>query len=323
MKKRLSDCIVAGVICGVLVIAMATFTASAASGSTTSKKKTVLASNAQVLRAVQQAQSLQTVSPNIQPSLSNTTDVAQADGDGAPSVYQCHKIPSYAFGGCAYGDPKGKKLMVVYGDSHAEMWASALSSIASRIGWRLELFALPGCPAPDLSFISFQTNSANTQCTAFHKYAPPAIKALHPALVVVTSESTQQVSQGVYATPAQWESGLIATFRSLSETGTILKMIGDIPEWENDDADCLAAHMSSLQSCAATRVEALSVNLSAEKDASARSGVQYIPSTPWICAAECEPVVSNIRVYLNEFHLTGTYAQYLSGVLQRAMNLSS
>jgi hypothetical protein len=328
MRRSPSHCL-SGIAALCLVIPLLSIVSpESAYGSASASRTSEVISNTEVLRAVSTAETINNVPGNLQPSLTNTTDVPQALGDGAPKAIKCDKsgankdhIPSYAFGGCAYGDPTGKKLMVIYGDSHAGMWSSPLATIAAKLGWRLELYFLPGCPLPDLPFISYQTDSPNTQCTEFHKIAPIAIKAAHPNLIVVTSESSQQVSRGVYATPSQWETGLLATFKSLTGTGAMMKFIGDIPAWEDDGPDCLAAHMSSVQFCAASPSDALSMNLGAERLAALKSGVQYIPVTQWICAAKCEPIIANIRVYFNEFHLTAAFVQYVRCALQEAMQL--
>jgi hypothetical protein len=273
-------------------------------------------SESQVLAAVRDAQKLQTLPNNVEPGLTVTTDAA-----GVPSG----KCPTgsgvMAQQGCAYGDLKSKKLMVVYGDSHAAMWAEALRSIASRAGWRLDMFALGGCLLPDLPLISSQTNQLNTQCQQFHALAAPAIKKLHPNLLVLSSESSGQTAVGVPVTPAQWQSGLMKTFASVSEPGTSMVMIGDIPQWSLNDADCLAAHMTSVQSCAVAPAQALSSNLQAEERAATLSGAKYIPTTVWACAAKCEPVINNIRVYFNQYHFGAIYIDYLSGALQQALGI--
>jgi len=172
---------------------------------------------------------------------------------------------------------------------------------------------------PDLSFISYQTNSPNTQCTIFHNIAPPAIKALHPNLVIVTSEAAQDVRPGVAATPAQWLSGWKKTFKSLYQVGVTYKMIGDIPQWPNDYADCLAAHMNNVSSCSTPVKSTIGANNGAEKMAALDSGAAYIPTAQWICAKRCEPVIANIRVFYNEYHLSATYEQYVSTALQQAL----
>ena len=282
----------------------------------------------QVLQAVQSAQTLKSVPANLEPSLSDTDDFAGAssyfgDTECKRPVANSADVPAVGFGQCVYGDLHSKRLMIVYGDSHAQMWSEALEVIAARTGWRLETFFLPGCPAPDLNFISFQTNDPNTQCSEFHKIAPAAIKALHPSLIVVTSESSEQVARGVYATSSQWQSGLAKMFASFAAPGTSFAMIGDIPEWSGDDADCLAANMNNVQYCAVPTAEGLQPNLQAEEAAATAAGARYISATPVVCATKCEPIINNIRVYSNEYHLTSEYVDYLSGALDKALDLPS
>ena len=286
------------------------------------------ASMTEVLAAVQSAQTLQAIPGNLQPALTDSTDSSYPGKKYGPT--HCTGTPSSisgvatgAFGDCVYGNPAATNLVVVYGDSHAGMWAPAVQVIANSMGWKMELFSLPGCPAPDLSFISYQTQTQNTACDQFHTQAPAAIKALHPAMVVVTSESSQQVARGVYATPSQWQSGLESTFSALAQPGTTMVMIGDIPEWSLNTADCLAAHMSDVQSCASQPSAALSPNLRGEIGASSASGVHYIATQPFVCAANCEPVINNIRVYYNEYHFTATYVQYLKAALGAELGITA
>ncbi len=274
-------------------------------------------SEAQVLAAVKDAQKLQTLPNNVAPGLAVTTDAA-----GVPDpAGECPNISGVMEQGCVYGDLKSKKLMVVYGDSHAAMWAEALRGIANRVGWRLDVFFLAGCQLPDLPLISSETNQLNTQCQQFHALAARAIKKLHPNLLVLSSESSGQTAIGVPATPAQWQSGLMKTFASVSEPGTSMVMIGDIPQWSLNDADCLAVHMTSVQSCAVAPAQALSSNLQAEERAATFRGAKYIPTTAWACAAKCEPVINNIRVYFNQYHFGAIYIDYLTGVLQQALGI--
>ena len=44
---------------------------------------------------------------------------------------------------CQAGDPKGTKIMVVYGDSHASMWMTALNQIAIDSGYKICVFENP------------------------------------------------------------------------------------------------------------------------------------------------------------------------------------
>jgi hypothetical protein len=278
-----------------------------------------------VLQEVESAQTLQSVPAGVARHLTSNDEA----GPGFDKNISCHSlpankagVPSYAFGACSYGDLTSSKLMVVYGDSHAPMWAEALEYVALRAGWRLVTYYLWNCPVPNLTYISSQTNSPNKQCSEFHSIAPPAIDALHPQLVVVTSEAGyQQVKRGVVATAAQWQQGWTKVIGSLRRTGTRVVVLGDIPQWSDDDPYCLAAHMGAVQSCASSPKEAIPVNVPAEQKAASVTKVQYISPEPWICARMCEPIIGGIRVFNDEYHLTGTYVEYLSEALQEALSL--
>jgi hypothetical protein len=308
-------------VCGSASTAPSSYASTAATSNTSEAQAwaevRAATSEAQVLAAVRDAQKLQTLPNNVEPGLTVTTDAA-----GIPDpAGKCPNISGLMEQGCVYGDLKSKKLMVVYGDSHAAMWAEALRIIANRAGWRLDVFFLSGCQLPDLPLISSQTNQLNTQCQQFHALAARAIRKLHPNLLVLSSESSGQTAVGVPATPAQWQSGLMKTFASVSEPGTSTVMIGDIPQWSLNDADCLAAHMTSVQSCAVAPAQALSSNLQAEERAATLRGAKYIQTTAWACAAKCEPVINNIRVYFNQYHFGAIYIYYLSGALQQALGI--
>jgi len=274
-------------------------------------------STAKVLAAVRAAQHVQRVPKSLYSRLANP-DLA-----GPQKYFQCIGVNNPAgadlFGNCAYGDPNGKKLMVVYGDSHSAMWGAALEDVAIRAGWKLKVFEFAGCPAPDLNFYSYQTNAPFTKCTLYHKTAVAAIRALHPKLVLVTSYSDQEIGKNIYPTSAQWEQGLTKALRSLQRPGQEMAVIGDIPEWSNNDATCLAAHLNDVQACSVPASAGKAADNKAEKGAAARVGALYVNTAPWICGVRCEPIINNILVYYNEYHISYTYAQYVSGALQQAL----
>ena len=108
------------------------------------------ATTADVLAAIKAAQTLKSVPTSLRRRL------AQKDDAGPRTFFECTSVnnPSHAnpFGNCAYGDPKGTKLMVIYGDSRAAMWGATLEGVAKRLGWKLKVFGLGGCPVPNLHF---------------------------------------------------------------------------------------------------------------------------------------------------------------------------
>jgi hypothetical protein len=299
----------------------ATFAAGGAAASSSGS----VASNAQVLAAVKAAQSITKVPSNLTPVLTNENDAEVLNTGDCPAHYTAPKVglDPLHFGMCTYGDPTGKRLLVMFGDSHAGMWLTAVRYAAARAGWRVRIFYFPGCPAPDLTFYSQTAGAPNYGCNTFRTDAIAAIRKLHPAMVVVTSASlSQPVSKGVIATSAQWETGYSKTLSLLKMAGTQLVVIGDIPVLAQDDATCLAAHESNVKACMTPLAQAeTGVYVSAEEQAATANGALYIPTAKWMCAQECVPIVGHIRVYNNQFHISATYSKYLSGAIQTALNL--
>lgn len=289
-------------------------------GSTKSYPKT-----AEVLAAVKAAQGLTTIPDSVLKSL----DVD--DGAGPRGKSECHSVADspqlheYAhFGECLYGDLQGKELMVVFGDSRANMWASALEGVAAQNNWKLRVFSDPACPIPDLPFIDYRTNSTNVICDEFRRRAATAINAMRPGLVVVTSVRSYTLAEGGYPTPEQWTTGWVSTLNTLTQPGTKVAMIGDLPQWENSGSRCLAAHVDSVQNCSvpvgevspeATAEGMAAAQLAAEEAAATEVDALYIPTTPWICADRCEPVIADRRVFNDKRHLTYQYAVFLTGAL--------
>jgi hypothetical protein len=284
------------------------------------------ATTAQVLEAVKAAEQVQTLSDNVARSLRDPDD---GDVTGCfdrldthkPAELEAHQpATDINFGECAYGDQTGTKLMVIYGDSRAYMFAAPLELIAAKAGWKLRVFGFGGCEVADLEYFSDQTNAPNKKCDAFHSAAISQIRALHPNLVITTSAGDHNLADGTVPTPAQLQDGWVSTFQKLAQPGTRLAMIGPIPFWRNDDARCLAAHVKEVQACTAATAEVATNQYEAPQAAAATTaGVAFISPRPWVCADRCESVIADIRVYRERYHFSRTYAVYLTGALSEAL----
>jgi hypothetical protein len=59
----------------------------------------------------------------------------------------------------------------------------------------------------------------------------------------------------------------------------------------------------------------------AEMAAASKSGAEYIDPTPWFCSTICTAIVDHYNVYLDQFHVTATYATYLENALAKDLGL--
>jgi hypothetical protein len=309
-------------VAAVVLSACSTSNAPAAPQGASTDSQRTFATTSQVLEAVKAAQSIN-VLPN---SVGFLTNVDQAKATGR---FDCHEVNLPAsvvdpnksdFGQCAAGAEHGTKLMVIYGDSRAGMWGAALEAVAAKNGYKLRTFYRSNCGGLDLHFMSYETHAPDDDCDQFHESAIAAIRNLHPDLVITTSFSTHMLADGSQPTAAQWQQGWASTFRELTQPGTRLAMFGDIPDWEKDDARCLAGHVMAVQECSVPRSEATpSANLDAEEAAASAAGALYIPTLPWVCAERCEPVIADMRVYQDRFNLSESYVVYLTGAVGDAL----
>ena len=277
------------------------------------------ATTAQVLEAVKAAQQVQTLSDKVAASLPNADDAGAQNCFDRSDTHNPTKAEF--FGECAFGDPHGTKLMVIYGDSRAVMWSAPLESIAAKNGWKLRMYGFGGCSVADIELMSWETHAPDKECDTFRSAAISQIRALHPNLVITTSVGNQLLPDGsAQPTPTQLQDAWVSTFQKLAQPETRLAMIAPIPSWPNDDARCLAAHARDVQACSVPAAQDEAKDAEAPQSAAASAaGAVFVSPRPWVCAEKCEPVIADIRVYRERYHFSRTYAMYLTGALGAAL----
>jgi hypothetical protein len=137
----------------------------------------------------------------------------------------------------------------------------------------------------------------------------------------MTNESFgRKLDRGEPVTSSQWQEGLRQTLATMRRAVPRVVVLGDTPVLDESAPDCLAAHGANLAACFTTRAKATErVWNDADRAAAEATGSAYVPVLPWLCTAVCTPVIGNIVVYRNRFHLSATYARMLNGVLEDAL----
>jgi hypothetical protein len=279
------------------------------------------ATPAQVAQAVRAAVHLKVVPDHVRPPLQN------ASNDNERIYYQdcpaAQKAQDAQFGECVYGPPSGKKLVVLFGDSHAGMWFDGIRGAVKIAGQRLRIFYHSACVAPSITLWSQEHRAVDKDCDSWRARAIKAIRAVRPDIVIVTSASYLQHLDGThFATGDQWRTALETTLRRLAAPRRRLIVLGDLPVPRQPVPECIAAHLKSVGDCATTTKDALADVLVGAERAAARSvGARYVDVTPWFCATLCPPIINGIVVYRNQFHITATYSLYLRGVLRQGLGL--
>jgi peptidoglycan/LPS O-acetylase OafA/YrhL len=275
----------------------------------------------QVHRLVAASSSIRSVPPDISPPLSS----AFFDF-GIPRTWTgCETAPAQVTEpSCTFGAADGRRTMVIYGDSHADMWATALNDIAVADGWKLVTFVKDGCPAIDLPIPDPPGNGAPgapfQACDQWRRYVTGRINQLRPNLVIVTQALWRRPSGDLYS-PAQWEAGLVRTLNQIRAPHTVKVVLGNTPALAQYGPNCLSVHLDDAQACGALARSYLTPFRQAEARAAVVAGADYVNTMPWFCTKTCSAVIGRFEVYKDQVHITNTYARALEGVLAASLNL--
>lgn len=223
----------------------------------------------------------------------------------------------------AQPNPAAPKL-VLFGDSQAEMWASAVAAIAQRLGYSMMLLAKPGCPSPLIPFWDNSTNTPATVCAQWKQAAIERINQFAPNVVILATVFFQPHDyHRQLISPDAFSAGLVTTLRRIASPGRELAVVGLMPYWSKSGPECLAAHEHELRTCNAPASQAvLTGHDQAVENAAKKAKARYVNIVPWFCTPTvCPQVINNTIVYVDQFHITSTYAKQFEQLLQTALAL--
>jgi hypothetical protein len=274
----------------------------------------------QVATLVAAAPSIKSLPAGLTPSLSAAASDQPSTEYPAlkPCMVGAPKMPA-----CLFGDTKGSKTMVLWGDSHAYMWFPALDAIAKAAKWKLVMLVGLGCPVADLAVWNFVTNAPNAECPAFRTAMIKRIDKLNPSLVVMSESFYTLDANDKPISDAQFTAALETTFKQLHSRRMKKVLLGDTFLTQASPPQCLAAYPTSVQNCSlAENNAAYNGQRASEQKAAKADKVPYVNVIPWTCSSVCTAVIGNMVVYYSGGHLTTTYATYLSGVLGASLKSS-
>lgn len=235
-------------------------------------------------------------------------------------------FPDVAVPECEAGDPNGKNAMVVYGDSHASMWMTALDLIAKRSGYKIYLFAKLACPLVEETVWSYQLNRPFQECTDWQRAVLSEIEEISPDILIVTDQFKPAVVDGKksdFDTPFMWEKEFPIALKRLNGYTKRLVVIGNNPSMQQDSVTCASKPRVDVTQCASARNQAGNVRINKiEADSAKRIGATYIDTVDLACSEYLCPVaVGDKFVYFDQWHFTDTYVRWLTPVLERLFKL--
>ncbi|GGN47662.1 acyltransferase [Actinoplanes campanulatus] len=264
----------------------------------------------------------------------NVTPKVQRAHYDLPKYYpsKCHLeyADVTAPGECVFGDPAGKEMVYLFGDSHAAHWYPAMDAIAKQHGWKLMVRTKSACQAPVVRTYAQVFKRPYDECSQWRDTVLSEIKRTHPKMVVIASNGNNngglldaagnRIDEGTAEErDALWVAGWAATFKAVRAKGTALVMIEDTP-WPGKDApECLAAHSDRASKCARPAAEAFAFppRQALVSQQARKNGVTVIETRPWFCDGDvCPAVVGNILTWRDSSHITTRYAAMLAPLLE-------
>jgi peptidoglycan/LPS O-acetylase OafA/YrhL len=227
-----------------------------------------------------------------------------------PLVYNdgCHvNYGEDTSGKCAYGALNSKKVLVLYGDSHAAQWFPALEKIALSHGYKLISLTKSACPSVEVQRDD-QGAFKSIDCNKWRKNSIARIKSLHPSAVFASSFQYFTPPSHFKSRQIWWNEGQRKLLSNLMGLSDHLIYISDTPHPLRDIPSCIAAH--KINSCNTT-VKTQNVVI---------KGFSVIDPTSWMCAATCPAIKNGYVVYRDASHISVAAALALVPNLEKALS---
>ena len=213
-----------------------------------------------------------------------------------------------------------RKVLVVFGDSHAQMWMPAILGMAQRDGFVVVPFGKSGCCTSLYLFTrTGPPNEASIRagCRNWYAWAVAQAKALHPAVSLISMGYSGIT--GPAATNSV--SGITSLAATLSKASKRVVVMADTPYLTQlpQPVDCLLKRGATMKTCTGSWT---SSQLSITQAISSLAPLQHfslIDTTGWFCFNYlCPLVAGHTIVYRDYGHVTQTYAIELTPTFRTA-----
>ena len=228
---------------------------------------------------------------------------------------------------CEAGDLTSKKLIVLYGDSHASMWMSAMDKLAKKHGYKVRLFAKLACPLVEVPIWSYQLNKPFNECTEWQQKVYPIISSLTPDILIVTDQWKPAVVDGKksdFDTPFMWDREFPIAMSRIAKLAPKVFVVGNNPSLSQDPVDCASKPNVSLALCSSGRTQADNARYNnIEAKAAKAVGATYIDTVAWACTDSLCPIVINSQLaYFDQWHFSESYVKFLTPALEEKLKLT-
>ena len=225
------------------------------------------------------------VPANLVPALSDTRD-RQYVKCGSP---------------CIVGRSQSPRRFVLFGNSHAGHWGTAMEIVANAFDASLEVHAPGGC-ASFLIPVALLPTADRPACEARRKRVLASFMAKPPEVVVLSNMTTELFAKH----RAEWEHGVREAIRSIPKQTKVV-VFAETPRGKQSTPLCLAANLERADRCDHTWAAELNARL---QQITVEEGAVFVDLHPVFCtAARCPAITEDMLIYADGDHLTVPYSR--------------
>ena len=204
---------------------------------------------------------------------------------------------------CEYGDTSSKKVIVLYGDSHAAQWLPALDIIGKDRHFKIISLTKSACPSAEVKKeVSAQYKVAD--CQLYRDKTIKRIASINPIAVIATGMQPLTAPYSKVSSQSWWLAGERKLYQRIKDYTEFSIYLSDTPLPHRNIPDCLVAKKGALCDD--------STRISPE----VASGLIAINPTPWLCSTACNAIIDGIVTYRDDSHISVAMSEHLAGRLE-------
>ncbi len=210
---------------------------------------------------------------------------------------------------CRLGSRSSGKTIVLFGDSHAQMWMPAILRLAERDGWVVVPLVKTRC-------IPRRWSEKSGECATWFRWAKRQATRLRPQVSLIIGSWARAFA------PRRAVGPVDALTVAMHKFSARVIVVGDAPGQPREPVDCLLERDATMKTCTSQPpAAALQANAAIASNAR-RRGIGFVDTEGWFCARGsrkqllCPLVVDRTIAYFDRAHITKTYALKLGAVFR-------
>ena len=207
---------------------------------------------------------------------------------------------------CEFGKIDSKRVVVLYGDSHAAQWFPALEKLATEKGFQLITLTKSSCPSIEVDRESIGAFKMSN-CATWRENSIKRITEVKPDLIILSSFEHYKPLGDPHNVKQWWAQGSERTYQILQPLTSKIIYLIDTPLPTRNIPDCLAS--TSADKCLADSKLGLPQ----------LANFEIIDPAKWLCQDDCPAIVRGNVAYRDASHISVATSLEVSDLLWQAL----